>query len=713
MLIAYFIPGEKSRSSHHNRDKHDYHDDTCVSGRTVIVHLFDWKWTDIAAECERFLGPKGFCGVQVSPPNEHLVITSPHRPWYERYQPVSYKLESRSGTRGQFADMVKRCNAAQVRIYVDAVINHMSASGHGVGTGGSAYNTMNMSYAGVPYSALDFNYNCEINNYNDINQVRNCKLVGLQDLALSKRYVREKIADYLNDLISLGVAGFRVDACKHMWPGDIEAIYSLLQPLNITWFGPGTKPFVFNEVIDKGGGVISASEYTHLGRVTEFRFCDEVGKAFRRQFMLKNLRTIGEAWAMLPSDKALVFVDNHDNQRGHGGGGSTILTFHNPREYKMAVAFMLAHPYGFTRIMSSHVWNISHGQQDWMGPPSYDNDTTKTVTLDNEGQCLDGWVCEHRWPAIASMVKFRNVADGQPLENWFDNGFDQIAFSRGRNAFIAINNEVVGDLHRELPTGMATGSYCDVISGELVNGECTGQAVHVDQDGVALITISSLSNPPIPMTEEKPKKNDVEQQGSASSLEEFQETVVMVHFRSGYGQDLFIRGGVDTEHREGCTENTASNPCSIAIRYNSLGDMGHHVKFNAWRTRDTKLDWYGAEPDQARFYNQVAMGSPALWTTNEEGHDGYQPINRFGPNVWMWKVEMNCSQTDAGWFEFKCFVSNLAENGGWEHDIHQPIRCSGTAEDSRRPRSSNNHFARCGHTNTFDFDRAECRIDVN
>lgn len=35
-------------------------------GRTTIVHLFEWRWSDIAAECERFLAPKGFGGVQVS-----------------------------------------------------------------------------------------------------------------------------------------------------------------------------------------------------------------------------------------------------------------------------------------------------------------------------------------------------------------------------------------------------------------------------------------------------------------------------------------------------------------------------------------------------------------------------------------------------------------------------------------------------------------------
>jgi hypothetical protein len=34
-------------------------------GRNGIVHLFEWKWLDIAAECERWLAPKGFAGVQV------------------------------------------------------------------------------------------------------------------------------------------------------------------------------------------------------------------------------------------------------------------------------------------------------------------------------------------------------------------------------------------------------------------------------------------------------------------------------------------------------------------------------------------------------------------------------------------------------------------------------------------------------------------------
>jgi hypothetical protein len=39
-----------------------------------------------------------------------VVVTKPWRPWWERYQPVSYNLCSRSGTQQELRDMVCRCN---------------------------------------------------------------------------------------------------------------------------------------------------------------------------------------------------------------------------------------------------------------------------------------------------------------------------------------------------------------------------------------------------------------------------------------------------------------------------------------------------------------------------------------------------------------------------------------------------------------------------
>ena len=39
------------------------------------------------------------------------------------------------------------------------------------------------------------------------------------------------------------------------------------------------------------------------------------------------MENFGEAWGFLPDDDALVFIDNHDNQRGHGAGGADILNY--------------------------------------------------------------------------------------------------------------------------------------------------------------------------------------------------------------------------------------------------------------------------------------------------------------------------------------------------------------------------------------------------
>lgn len=53
--------------------------------------------------------------------------------------------------------------------------------------------------------------------------------MNLADLDQGKEYVRGKIADYMNHLLDIGVAGFRVDAAKHMWPGDMANIFGRLK----------------------------------------------------------------------------------------------------------------------------------------------------------------------------------------------------------------------------------------------------------------------------------------------------------------------------------------------------------------------------------------------------------------------------------------------------------------------------------------------------
>ncbi|XP_012251560.2 alpha-amylase A-like isoform X1 [Athalia rosae] len=453
-----------------------------VSGHEGIVHLFEWKYNDIANECETFLGPKGYAGVQISPVQENVIIDG--RPWWERYQPISYLLTTRSGDEAAFKDMTRRCNIVGIRIYVDILLNHMTQDHSiNIGTGGSTADPISREYYSVPYSRSDFHAPCSINDYQNATNVRNCELYSLHDLDQKNTHVRNEIVNLMNKLIEAGVAGFRIDAAKHMWPRDLMAIFCSLNNLNTNHgFRLGSRPFIYQEVIDNGGEAISNTEYTPLGRVTEFKHSLKISDAFTGKIQLKNLTNWGLKWGFLPSKYAFVFVDNHDNQRGHGSGGE-ILTYKNPRKYKMAVAFMLTQTYGIPRVMSSFAFDNTDA-----GPPADELGNIISPIFNPDLSCANGWVCEHRWHQIYSMINFRNVVTGTAISNWWDNGSNQISFCRGNSGFIAINADS-WSLQVNLQTCLPAGIYCDVISGNVEKRRCTGKTVIVNDCGMAYIEI--------------------------------------------------------------------------------------------------------------------------------------------------------------------------------------------------------------------------------
>jgi alpha-amylase len=514
--------------------------EVATGSRSAFVQLFEWKWTDVARECEDYLGPKGFAAVQISPPNEHAWITSGDGapfPWWMRYQPVSYSLDrSRSGTRAEFIDMVNRCNAVGVGIYVDAVINHMTG---GSGTTSSAGNDPwgVKSYPRVPYGNNDFHSTCEITNYQDAGNVQSCQLSGLQDLDTGAAYVRGKITDYLVDLANLGVKGFRVDAAKHMSPADVGAIISAVNAR------APTRPFWFLEVIGASGEAVQPSQYFGLAdnqvTVTEFAFGPQVFGKFAGGGKLADLRTFGETWGLMPGNKAVVFTDNHDKQRGHGGGGN-YLTYHNGPTYDLANVFMLAWPYGYPVIMSSYAFNTASAFDTSYGPP-FDPSTGATRGPWDGGvaqpacfnQSVGGWVCEHRFRPIGNMVGFRNATlPNWVVTDWWDNGNNQIAFGRGDKGFVVVNQESQS-LSRTFTTSLPAGRYCDVISGDLAGGTCAGATVTVDAQGAAAITVPAFGAAAI----HAGARLDATAPGSATVV--FNATA-----DTNFGQNVFVAGSI-------------------------------------------------------------------------------------------------------------------------------------------------------------------------
>jgi alpha-amylase len=463
----------------------------------VAVHLFDWPWNDIATECETVLGPAGVKAVQVSPPNEHSI--TPSHDWSERYQPVSYSIErSRSGTGAEFRSMVTRCKAAGVGIIVDAVINHMTNSpSPGTGSNGTAYTKY--EYPGL-YTRADFHTACTVTNYADAANVQDCELLGLPDLNTASTSVRQKIAAYLIALSRAGVAGYRIDAAKHIQQVDLDSIMAIV---NRTVAADGNAlPYFYLEVSGGSGEALSENDFFGEGYdtggaadITEFTFTGVADKFTKLNGQaISDLNPNGppgkqfspSAWGIIPSDKALVFLENHDTQHNCG------LSYRNAQVFRLANVWMLAQPYGYPLILSSFAFDCPFGNPT--GPPSDVAGWTLPVSCATSLETADigKFVCEHRDPYLLNMVKFRRVVAGTSVANWWDNGVNAIAFSRGDKGFVAINRESA-TISASVTTALAPGTYCDLITGGRVGTSCAGTSVVVGAGGAIALSLPSNS----------------------------------------------------------------------------------------------------------------------------------------------------------------------------------------------------------------------------
>jgi alpha-amylase len=470
------------------------------NGGGAFVQLFEWPWPDIAKECTNFLGPKGVAAVQVSPPSEHAILYA--YPWYERYQTVGYELDkSRSGTKAEFVNMVQTCAAAGVQIYVDAIINHTTGQTTGVGSNGTMFTKYQYPNLYVP---TDFHQpTCQIVDADYTSNAQNiwtCELEGLADLNTGADHVQTTLANYLISLIQIGVRGFRIDAAKHIAPSDLDAIISRVAAATTSF----PAPYYYFEVQDPGGQSVPASDYTSVGSgvglvpgITEFNYGSGVSGKFlgtsgQTFAQLKGLGP-GVGWNLMPSNRAVVFTNNHDTQRG------TAIYYQNAPNYDLANVFMLAFPYGYPLIMSGYAFDRSTTAGQGQGPNSDSAGNTLPIypAGSSTPSCASpaatapagAWTCEHRSRSAANMVGFRAATAANPMvTDWWDDGSNQIAFGRGNLGFVVLNGESA-PLARTFTTELPPGSYCDIVGGDFTGSGCTGSMITIDPTGAFMATL--------------------------------------------------------------------------------------------------------------------------------------------------------------------------------------------------------------------------------
>jgi alpha-amylase len=191
-----------------------------------------------------------------------------------------------------------------------------------------------------------------------------------------------------------------------------------------------------------------------------------------------GLKVFGADSGLLPSNKELVFVENHDTERN----GST-LNYKDP-DNTIANEFMLAWPHGTPQVYASFAWTTADDS-----PPSDANGMVTNTVCDNTT-----WVCVDRYTGVRNMVGFHNYVANEPVRNWYDDGVNLIAFSRGHRGFFSTNNESAAKT-LSVQTGLGRGTYCDIIHGSMQsNGTCSGPTVTVGRHGFASITVGSYDS---------------------------------------------------------------------------------------------------------------------------------------------------------------------------------------------------------------------------
>jgi len=147
--------------------------------------------------------------------------------------------------------------------------------------------------------------------------------------------------------------------------------------------------------------------------------------------------------------------------------------------FRLANVWMLAQPYGYPKILSSFAFQ--RPAENSTGPPSDAQGHTDNVACAASLEtAVDGqWVCEHRDPYLLNMVGFRRLVAGTAETDWWDDGANAIAFSRGSLGFVAISREDTA-VAASVTTGLAAGAYCDLLAGGRSGSACLGDTVSVD-----------------------------------------------------------------------------------------------------------------------------------------------------------------------------------------------------------------------------------------
>ena len=431
----------------------------------VILHAWSWSFDTIAANMHD-IAEAGYAYVQTSPANTCFVgedgglalFSQPgdsvRGKWYYYYQPTDWKIGNYLlGSRDQFKAMMDSAAKYNVKVIVDVLPNHTAVDHTAV--------LPDLDNAVGGHDKL-FHANgfTDIIDYNDRYQCTTGKMGGLPDVNTENPDFQAYYMNYVNDLLGLGVRGFRYDTAKHIGlPSD--PLDSLAERNNFWDIATGREAvkgvslavprdslFIYGEVLQDRN--VKEAEYGEYMDLTASSY----GHALRTvldkgDFNADSLLVWHHP---VPGKHLVTWVESHDTYANeHESAGLT------DEQIRMGWIFLAARQNGTPLFFSRPAGST---RENYWG-------NNRVGARGND---------EFKHPEVVAVNHFRRARHGQPENIIPANNGAVIAIERG-TAGIALINLTGTAQTIDISTNLPAGEYTDTVYGNtytIASGHLTG-----------------------------------------------------------------------------------------------------------------------------------------------------------------------------------------------------------------------------------------------
>lgn len=431
----------------------------------TILHAWSWSFPEMARSMKE-IKDAGFTMIQTSPVQSCYAPEGSGKKifdenvtegnWYYYYQPTDWKIGNNIlGTREQMKAMMDSAAKYDIKVIVDVLPNH------------TAFDIDAVSddfYKAV--GGRDKMYHSQgltpVRDYNDRMQCTLWGSGGLPDVNTENPDFQKYYMEFVNDLIGLGVRGFRYDTAKHIGvhSDPVDAASGVKE--NDFWdVATGRKAvkgvrlaipydslFVYGEVLqdknvpereyaDYFGQTASGYGYI-LREVLEKHSAKDVDlKSFRHEAAPEFLTT---------------WVESHDTYaNAHESAGLT------DDQIRVGWVFLTARQNGTPLFFSRPAGSTRSNY--------YGNNVLGARGND-----------EFKHPEVAAVNKFRTAMNGEKEDVQVSDNGEVLLVNRGKRGAAVVNVSKSANFVN-LPTGLSNGTYKDVVYGKefkVKNGRLKG-----------------------------------------------------------------------------------------------------------------------------------------------------------------------------------------------------------------------------------------------